>query len=83
MKVTAENWVEVLLKKNTAKDFYQNYQPQDIIHCVNNSGRIDDLVLSKYRETLDEGSPEIVLLSPAGDVSSGNVIILNQGRDVR
>jgi 2-dehydro-3-deoxy-L-rhamnonate dehydrogenase (NAD+) len=23
------------------------------------------------------------LLSPAGDVSSGNVIILNQGRDVR
>ena len=23
------------------------------------------------------------LMSPAGDVSSGNVIILNQGRDVR
>lgn len=23
------------------------------------------------------------LISPAGDVSSGNVIILNQGRDVR
>jgi hypothetical protein len=23
------------------------------------------------------------LVSPAGDVSSGNVIILNQGRDVR
>ncbi|HAD28839.1 MAG TPA: NAD(P)-dependent oxidoreductase, partial [Rhodobacteraceae bacterium] len=23
------------------------------------------------------------LVSPAGDVSSGNIIILNQGRDVR
>jgi YidC/Oxa1 family membrane protein insertase len=29
-------------------------------------GRIDDLVLKKYRETVDPGSPNVVLLSPAG-----------------
>ncbi|MGL5139595.1 MAG: membrane protein insertase YidC [Beijerinckiaceae bacterium] len=28
-------------------------------------GRIDDLSLNKYRETIDRGSPNIVLLSPA------------------
>ena len=30
------------------------------------SGRVDDLVLSKYRETIDPNSPKVVLLSPAG-----------------
>jgi len=30
------------------------------------SGRIDDLVLKKYRETVDPESPQVVLLSPAG-----------------
>ena len=30
------------------------------------SGRIDDLVLSKYRETVDPNSPKVTLLSPAG-----------------
>ena len=39
----AENWAEVLPRKNKAKAFYQNRQPQDIIHCINNNGRIDDL----------------------------------------
>ncbi len=29
-------------------------------------GRIDDLVLTQYRETVDPGSPNIVLLSPSG-----------------
>ncbi|MGA7546734.1 MAG: membrane protein insertase YidC, partial [Methyloceanibacter sp.] len=29
-------------------------------------GRIDDLVLKKYRETVDPDSPNVVLLSPAG-----------------
>src|SRR5262249_22794991 len=29
-------------------------------------GRIDDLVLAKYRETVDPGSPNVVLLSPSG-----------------
>jgi YidC/Oxa1 family membrane protein insertase len=29
-------------------------------------GRIDDLVLTEYRETVDPKSPEIVLLAPAG-----------------
>lgn len=29
-------------------------------------GRLDDLVLTELRETLDEGSPNIVLLSPVG-----------------
>jgi YidC/Oxa1 family membrane protein insertase len=29
-------------------------------------GRIDDVVLVRYRETIDPGSPNIVLLSPAG-----------------
>lgn len=29
-------------------------------------GRIDDLTLAKYRETVDATSPEIVLLAPAG-----------------
>jgi YidC/Oxa1 family membrane protein insertase len=29
-------------------------------------GRIDDLVLEKYRETVAKGSPNVVLLSPAG-----------------
>jgi YidC/Oxa1 family membrane protein insertase len=28
--------------------------------------RIDDLILKKYRETIEDGSPEIVLLSPSG-----------------
>jgi YidC/Oxa1 family membrane protein insertase len=30
------------------------------------SGRIDDLVLSKYRETVDPNSPKVTLLSPVG-----------------
>ena len=30
-------------------------------------GRIDDLVLTQYRETIESDSPEIVLLSPSGD----------------
>ncbi|MET0408029.1 MAG: membrane protein insertase YidC [Hyphomicrobium sp.] len=30
------------------------------------SGRIDDLVLKKYRETVDPNSPMVTLLSPAG-----------------
>ncbi len=30
--------------------------------------RFDDLTLAKYRETIDRNSPEVVLLSPAGDV---------------
>ena len=30
------------------------------------SGRIDDLVLSKYRETVDPNSAKVTLLSPAG-----------------
>jgi YidC/Oxa1 family membrane protein insertase len=30
------------------------------------SGRIDDLVLTKYRETVDPNSPKVTLLSPAG-----------------
>jgi len=30
------------------------------------SGRIDDLVLARYREQLDPNSPKVVLLSPAG-----------------
>ena len=30
------------------------------------SGRIDDLVLKKYRETVDPNSQQVVLLSPAG-----------------
>ena len=29
-------------------------------------GRIDDVTLVRYRETLDPNSPEIVLLSPLG-----------------
>ncbi|MBV1904117.1 MAG: membrane protein insertase YidC [Marinosulfonomonas sp.] len=29
-------------------------------------GRIDDLLLNDYRETLDEGSPNVTLLSPVG-----------------
>ena len=29
-------------------------------------GRIDDLVLTKYRETVDPNSPKVVLLSPSG-----------------
>ena len=29
-------------------------------------GRIDDLTMVKYRETIDPGSPEVVLLSPNG-----------------
>jgi YidC/Oxa1 family membrane protein insertase len=29
-------------------------------------GRIDDLVLTKYRETVDPDSPQVTLLSPAG-----------------
>jgi YidC/Oxa1 family membrane protein insertase len=32
------------------------------------SGRIDDLVLSKYRETVDPNSPKVTLLSPAGSI---------------
>ncbi|MBS0238657.1 MAG: membrane protein insertase YidC [Proteobacteria bacterium] len=32
------------------------------------SGRIDDLVLSQYRETIDPNSPKVTLLSPAGSV---------------
>ena len=52
MKVTAENWAEVLLKKNEAKAFYQNLQPQDLIHCINNSERIDDLPDLTY--TIDQ-----------------------------
>ncbi|MFQ5972824.1 MAG: membrane protein insertase YidC [Alphaproteobacteria bacterium] len=31
-------------------------------------GRIDDLVLTRYRETVNPASPEIVLLSPSGAV---------------
>ena len=33
-------------------------------------GRIDDLTLADYREKLDPGSPEIVLLSPKGAVNA-------------
>ncbi len=33
-------------------------------------GRIDDLVLKRYRETLDENSPQIELLHPIGTVKS-------------
>jgi YidC/Oxa1 family membrane protein insertase len=29
-------------------------------------GRIDDVVLTKYRETVDPGSPNVVLFSPSG-----------------
>src|SRR5262249_54701462 len=29
-------------------------------------GRIDDLVLVKYRETVDKDSPDVVLFSPSG-----------------
>ncbi len=29
-------------------------------------GRIDDVTLQRYRETVDPNSPEIVLLSPPG-----------------
>ena len=29
-------------------------------------GRIDDVTLARYRETIDPNSPEIVLLSPPG-----------------
>ena len=29
-------------------------------------GRIDDVVLAKYRETVDPGSPNVVLFSPSG-----------------
>lgn len=32
--------------------------------------RIDDLTLAQYHETLDEGSKEVVLLSPQGDASA-------------
>jgi YidC/Oxa1 family membrane protein insertase len=33
-------------------------------------GRIDDITLADYRETVDPNSPEIVLLSPAGRVGA-------------
>src|SRR5262245_14223599 len=33
-------------------------------------GRIDDVVLKKYRETVDPNSPNVVLLSPAGSPHS-------------
>ncbi len=50
-------------------------------------GRIDDLVLTQYRETIDSDSPEIVLLSPSGDENpyfadfgwTGRDLILPQG----
>ncbi|MEL6204377.1 MAG: membrane protein insertase YidC, partial [Pseudomonadota bacterium] len=33
-------------------------------------GRIDDLDLTQYRETLDDGSPTVTLLSPVGDAGA-------------
>ncbi|MFP3541832.1 YidC/Oxa1 family insertase periplasmic-domain containing protein, partial [Pseudomonas sp. SIMBA_044] len=33
-------------------------------------GRIDDLKLKDYRETLDDDSPIVTLLSPAGDANA-------------
>jgi len=33
-------------------------------------GRIDDLLLNDYRETLDEGSPNVTLLSPVGQAEA-------------
>jgi hypothetical protein len=53
---------------------------------------LSEEVLNKAISQMPRGSamkPEEIaawvgfLISPAGDVSSGNVIILNQGRDVR
>jgi 2-dehydro-3-deoxy-L-rhamnonate dehydrogenase (NAD+) len=53
---------------------------------------VSEEVLAKRHRAMPHGHamrPEQVadwvafLISPAGDISSGNVIILNQGRDVR
>lgn len=36
-------------------------------------GRIDDLMLTRYKETLDEGSPEVRLLSPSSATADDRV----------
>ncbi|MEO1909905.1 MAG: membrane protein insertase YidC [Paracoccus sp. (in: a-proteobacteria)] len=36
-------------------------------------GRIDDLLLTRYQETLDEGSPDVRLLSPSSATADGNI----------
>jgi len=45
-------------------------------------GRIDDLVLTQYRETIESDSPEIVLLSPSGDENPYFADFGWTGRDV-
>ena len=46
------------------------------------AGRIDDLVLTQYRETIESDSPEIVLLSPSGDENPYFADFGWTGRDV-
>ncbi|MGP9804739.1 membrane protein insertase YidC [Paracoccus sp. NSM] len=38
-------------------------------------GRIDDLMLTRYKETLDEGSPEVRLLSPSSATADDRISV--------